>query len=126
MKKYKKYLLIIGGIISVALGIIGIFVPVLPTTPFLLLAAYCFSRSSEKFHKWLLTNKLTGRYISNYVEGRGIALRDKIITLIFLWLMIVYAVFFATESLIFRAILIVIAIAVSIHILIKKTFKPRD
>ncbi len=124
MKKYKRTLIITGGIVSVGLGIIGIFIPVLPTTPFLLLAAYCFSKSSEKFHSRLLTNKWTGRYISNYLEGRGIAVRDKLVTLIFLWLMMAYSAIFVVDQLFFKILLFVIAVVVTIHLLTRKTYRP--
>ena len=65
-------LMIILGTVCVFMGFIGIFIPVLPTTPFLLLAAYLYGRSSERFLNWLVTNRLFGRYIDNYRSGRGI------------------------------------------------------
>ena len=67
-----KIILISVGSLSVLLGILGIFLPLLPTTPFLLLAALCYSRSSERFYQWLVTNRWFGEYIRNYREGRGI------------------------------------------------------
>ena len=68
----KKRLLFISGFISLALGIVGIILPLLPTTPFLLLSAYCFSQSSEKFHNYILNNKVFGQYIRDYNEKKGI------------------------------------------------------
>ena len=64
------------------------FVPVLPTTPFLLLAAICYARSSERFYHWLLNNRWFGEYLKNYREGRGIPLREKTLTVLALWLTI--------------------------------------
>ena len=79
-------LLVLARILSVGVGILGIFLPVLPTTPFLLLAATCFVRSSEQLYRWLLTNRWTGEYIHNYREGRGMPLRAKVISILLLWL----------------------------------------
>ena len=73
-----KIILISVGSLSVLLGILGIFLPLLPTTPFLLLAALCYSRSSERFYQWLVTNRWFGEYIRNYREGRGITSKHKI------------------------------------------------
>lgn len=69
------------GFVALSLGVIGIPMPVLPTTPFLLLAAWCFARSSERWHQWLLTNKTFGPVISNWEKRRCISLRTKIIAI---------------------------------------------
>jgi len=125
MKSYKKKLLIISGTISLGLGVIGIFIPVLPTTPFLLLAAYCYSRSSKRLHDRLLSNKWTGKYLSNYMQGRGIGLMHKIMALTILWLMIGYSALFAVDNLLIKILLFSIAFGVTIHLLKKKTYWPR-
>ena len=91
----KKFFLIFAGFLFTALGVIGIFLPLLPTTPFLLLAAAAFFRSSEKYYRWLLDNKYLGKYIKNYREKRGIPSRAKITALILLWISIGYSAFFA-------------------------------
>ena len=121
MNKLFRLLLLIIGTLSVALGILGIFLPILPTTPFLLLAAYCYARSSERFYQWLLTNRWFGEYIRNYREGRGMPLRDKIVTLTVLWLTIGFAVAFAVSAWWGRLILVGIASGVTIHIIRLKT-----
>lgn len=72
-----RVLLIIGGWLAIALGTIGIVLPVLPTTPFLLLAAWCFARSSERFHHWLLSNRVFGPMIRDWQENRCIAIGTK-------------------------------------------------
>jgi uncharacterized membrane protein YbaN (DUF454 family) len=118
-----RRLLIIAGSLLVGLGIMGIFVPMLPTTPFLLLAAACYARSSPKFYYWLLNNKWFGSYIRNYRQRKGIPLTVKIFTLALLWLTIGTSATFAVQSLTVRIILILIAIGVSIHILTIKTLK---
>jgi len=118
-----RILLVTAGTFCVGLGIVGIFVPVLPTTPFLLLAAICYARSSQRFHGWLLNNKWFGSYIRNYLERKGITLRAKIITLTLLWITIGVSVAFAVETLALKLILVIIAIGVSIHILSVRTLK---
>jgi uncharacterized membrane protein YbaN (DUF454 family) len=118
-----RILLIIAGTFSLALGIIGIFVPVLPTTPFLLLAAVCYARSSQRFYGWLLNNKLFGNYIRNYLERKGVPLKVKVITIALLWIAIGTSVAFAVHILVIRLILVLIAIGVSIHVLSIRTLK---
>jgi len=120
-QKLVRIVLIVAGTFSVALGILGIFVPVLPTTPFLLLAAACYARSSQRFYDWLLNNKYCGNYIRNYRERKAIALRGKVLTLALLWATIGCSVMFAVEILFVRVFLIVIAIGVSIHIFSLRT-----
>lgn len=119
----KKKILMSLGIISTIIGTIGIIVPLLPTTPFLLLAAACFYKSSEKLHFWLLNNKLLGTYISDYINKRGMPLKVKIFTLFLLWLSISYAFFYSTDNLYVRILLIIIVISVTTHILLIKTKK---
>ena len=111
------------GHVSVGLGVIGIFLPLLPTTPFLLLAAWCYSKSSERFHSWLLTNKWFGDYIRNYQEGKGIPLKTKLYAISFLWATILFSAFFIVHNLLVRVVLLVIAAVVSCHILMIKTFR---
>ena len=126
VKKQKsiRILLIIAGIISLGLGAIGIFIPILPTTPFLLLSAACFMRSSERLHKWLINNRLLGDYIRNYQEGRGIPKKTKITSILLLWLAILYSSFFVVdEILIYQVGLFIVATAVSIHLIRVPNFK---
>jgi uncharacterized protein len=124
MTKMKKYTYIGLGVISTIIGIIGIFIPVLPTTPFLLLAAFLFSRSSERFLHWLLTNKLCGSYIENYRSGRGLPIKQKILTMVFLWLTIGLSAFIFVDNLWVQAVLLLIALAVTLHLIMIKTCRP--
>jgi uncharacterized membrane protein YbaN (DUF454 family) len=79
-KAVKVFLLFVGWL-SVVLGVIGIFLPVMPTTPFLLLAAACFMRTSPKFYHWLVGHPRLGKYLVYYLEGKGIPLKAKIYTI---------------------------------------------
>jgi hypothetical protein len=115
-KRFVRALLVVAGSFFTGLGILGIFLPLLPTTPFLLLAAACYARSSEKFYHRLLNNKWFGIYIKNYREGKGIPLKVKISAISLLWLTIVLSAIFATDNLFIRIILLVIATGVTLHI----------
>lgn len=125
-EKLKRRLLIIAGTISTAIGIVGIFVPILPTTPLLLLAAACYLRSSQKFYNWLLNARFIGTYVRNYLQGRGMPLRIKIITIFILWATITCSIIFAVQGLIIRVILLLIAIGVSVHIVLIKTTREKE
>jgi len=118
-----RILLIVCGTIFTTVGIVGIFVPLLPTTPFLLLAAACYARSSERFYNWLLNNRLFGHYIRGYIERRGITLKVKVVTLILLWATIICSATIATDATWIRILLAAVAIAVTIHIAFIKTIK---
>jgi uncharacterized protein len=123
-QKIIRGLLIISGTISLVLGAIGIFLPILPTTPFLLISAACYMRSSERMYNWLLNNRWFGEYIKNYQEGRGIPFKTKILAISVLWITILYSAFFiANEILIMQITLFVIATVVSVHLLRLPTFK---
>lgn len=122
-RKLKKYIFITLATIFVALGAIGIFLPLVPTTPFLLLAVYFYMNSSKKHLKRLLSNKLLGPYIRSYLSREGIPMKLKIRTLSILWITIISTMIFATDKLVVRVMLTIIAIGVTIHILLKKTKK---
>ncbi len=122
--KLVRALLLVAGTISLTLGAIGIFLPILPTTPFLLLSATCYLRSSERMHKWLLGNSWFGEYIRNYQEGRGIPLKTKILAMTVLWTGIIYSAFFALDEIfIAQVALLLIALGVSLHIVRLPTLK---
>ena len=124
-KKIVKALYFTGGTISLILGIIGIVLPILPTTPFLLLAAACYARSSEKFYNWLLNNRILGFYIRNYREGKGLPKKIKIFTISLLWITILLTSFIFIQIIWVRYILIIIAIAVTIHIILIRPKKKK-
>jgi len=123
-QKVLKPILLVVGTISLILGAIGIFLPILPTTPFLLLSAACYVRSSERMYNWLLGNGWFGKYIKNYREGRGIPLKTKIIAVTLLWVGILYSTIIVVNGfLVAQLALLIIAVGVSIHLVRLPTFK---
>ena len=122
MRDYiKKLFLVSLGTLSLIIGVIGIFIPLLPTTPFLLLAAACYIRGSKKVYNWLIKNKWLGEYIKNYQDGKGVPFKVKIITIIVLWLSIIISLILFVSNFIIQIILLIIAIGVTIHIVKIKT-----
>ena len=121
--KIYRYFLVVLGTISLALGILGIFLPLLPTTPFLLLTAALYFRGSEKFYNWLINHKILGEYIRNFRENRAIPLRVKIISVSLLWITILSSAYFFVPYWWAQLIMIIIAILVTKHILSFKTLK---
>ncbi len=119
----KKGIFVVAGTISLGLGAVGVFLPILPTTPFLLLSAACYYKGSERMHRWLLSNKLFGSYIRNYKGGKGISQMGKIFTLFLLWITICYSALFMVNNYIVQIVLFAIAIAVTIHIMTLPTFR---
>ncbi|MCK4961561.1 MAG: YbaN family protein, partial [Anaerolineales bacterium] len=97
-EKLKRRLLIAAGTISTAIGIVGILVPVLPTTPFLLLAAAFYLRSSQKLYDRLLNNRFIGAYVRNYLQGRGMPWKVKMVTILLLWITITCSIIFAVQG----------------------------
>ena len=116
----KKNFFVICGFISLALGTAGIVLPGLPTTPFVLLAAYCFSLGSKRFDIWLRRNRLFGPYIENYRTKQGISKRRKAVTIVYMWIgMFVSMAIIGTIWIV--PLLGFIGVGVTIHILMLKT-----
>jgi uncharacterized membrane protein YbaN (DUF454 family) len=113
------------GIISVGLGTAGVFLPLLPTTPFLLLAAACFIRSSDRLYQWLIHNRWFGSYIRNYQEHRALPLRAKVTALILLWATMTYSVFFLVTIKALWVFLLLIATLVTVYLLRLKTMPDK-
>jgi len=126
LSTFVKKLLVVIGFASLFLGIIGIAVPLLPTTPFLLLSAACFLRGSDRLYQWLMNNRLFGSYIRNYQEHKAIPLKAKILAISLLWITILYSIIFILESVYIRILLVVIAVAVTLHILHFKTLDKKQ
>ncbi len=121
--KIKKSLFVVAGTIFLALGCVGIALPVLPTTPFLLLSAACYYKGSERMHRWILNNRWFGNYIRNYKEGKGLPFKTKIFTLAVLWLAIGYSAFFVVNMFVFQVVLFAIAFGVSLHLIALPTLR---
>jgi len=112
-----RILLVVIGSLSVVAGVIGILLPLVPTTPFLLLAAWCFARSSPRFYGLLLGNRWFGPYIKNYRDGRGMTAGAKISTLIVLWIAIGFGAGFVAPMMWLRVVLVAIASGVTLYLL---------
>lgn len=118
-----RYLYFISGVLLVAIGVIGIFLPILPTTIFLILASACFIKSSSKANEWLRNHKILGMYIKNYQDGTGLTPKSKIINITLLWIMISASAILFTDLWYMRLLLFGIAIGVTLHLLMIKTKK---
>ena len=116
-----KIILTILGILSLGLGVLGAFLPVLPTTPLLLLSAALFLRGNEKLYIWLMNHPKLGPYITNFLKHKAIPLRIKVVAISTLWITLLYCAFFVASHLTLRLCFLAIATGVTIHILSYKT-----
>ena len=126
MKRINQNLWILGGTLCLVLGALGVFLPVLPTTPFLLLAAYCYGRGSTKFHQWLVYRSSIGSYIRNYQSGRGVPLRQKVWAIVLLWVTILASIIFTHLAWWVVVVLIIVAFGVTVHLIRMKTWRPES
>ena len=124
MNPVTKVILNIIGSISLVLAVLGIFLPLLPATPFLLLASACYVRGSERLHRRLMSNKFLGQYIANIQERRGIPLRAKLLTITLLWASLLFSVY-RIDIFPVQVMLVAIGITSSTLILRMKTLKER-
>ncbi|MBQ8421247.1 MAG: YbaN family protein [Bacteroidales bacterium] len=111
------------GLLSLGLGILGIFLPVLPTTPLLLLAAALFFRSSPRLYDWLLEHPKLGPYIKNFREHKAIPLKIKVLSVSLVWLTLLNCAIFVADHWAFRLFFILLAAAITAHILHYKTLR---
>ncbi|MFJ3484234.1 YbaN family protein [Pseudomonas sp. NPDC090202] len=117
-----RVLLLGVGWLSVVLGVVGIFLPVLPTTPFLLLAAACFARSSPRFYRWLVEHPRLGPWIRDYLGGHGIPLKAKVYAIGLMWISISVSCWLV--PLVWaRGFMLVSAVLVTVWILRQKTLR---
>lgn len=119
----KRALYISIGTISLVVGIVGIFLPLIPTTPLLLLAAALYLRSSERLYNWLITHPKLGPYIINFTQKRAIPLRVKILSVSMVWLTLLYCAFVIASQWWASLLFILLALAITIHILSYKTLR---
>lgn len=120
-----KPVLVFFGCLFLLLAVLGAFLPLLPTTPFLLLASACFARSSKRMHNWLRTHGRFGRYLRDYEDGRGIPLRGKVLALAMMWPSMLYSMY-KVPYLPLKAVLFLIACGVTIYLLRLPTSRPLD
>lgn len=119
--RIKQTLLLTAGFLALALGTLGIFLPILPTTPFVLLAAACFIRSSRRFYIRLIANPLFGPLVENYLTYRAVPLRTKVTAILMLWVLILISLLIFAEALWLRILLLLIALGVTTHLALLKT-----
>ena len=124
MENLKKKIYIFVGFLAVILGIIGVILPGIPTVPFLLVALFCFERSSKKYHDMILNNKYFGKVLRDYYEGRGLTTSVKIKAVLFLSCGMGFSVY-RVQHLHLRIMLAVIWLGVTIHIILLKN-KPKE
>lgn len=120
MENLKKKIYICVGLLSIILAVIGAFLPVMPTVPFLLVALFCFERSSKKYHDMILNNKYFGKILRDYYEGKGLTVSIKIKIILFLSCGIGFSVY-KIQHLHLRIMLILIWLGVTLHIMLLKT-----
>ncbi|MBU3054755.1 YbaN family protein [Pseudomonas indica] len=119
-----RYVLLAVGWLCIVLGVIGIFLPVLPTTPFLLLAAACFVRSSRRFYLWLVTHPRLGPWIRDYLDGQGIPLKGKVYAIVLMWVSIGFSCYLV-PMIWARVFMLSSAVLVTLYILKQKTLPAR-
>ncbi len=118
-----KIIITIFGLISLGLGILGIFLPVLPTTPFLLLSAFLFLRGNQRLYDWLMNHPKLGPYITDFMVHKSIPLHVKVVSISLIWITLLNCAIFIAPNWALRIFFVTIAAAVSAHILSYKTKK---
>jgi uncharacterized membrane protein YbaN (DUF454 family) len=121
MRRITKSAWILSGSVCIALGMMGVLLPILPATPFFLLAAFCYGRGSQRFYDWLVYRSWAGGIIRNYRSGRGIPLKLMVVTLLILWLTIGSSVGCVALPWWLDVILLCVAVGVTIHLLMMKS-----
>lgn len=123
MVKVKKIIFLILGLILTFIGLIGIFIPVLPTTPLLLLASYCFVRSSEKLYGWLINHRVFGKYIHDYSKYRAVDKKSKALAIVLIWVSMMISIYLISKTPV-RIVLIITGLAITYFITTIKTLTP--
>jgi len=111
-----RWFFVVAGWLSLALGLVGLFLPIVPTTPFLLLTAFCFARGSERFYIWLLTNKYFGSYIRAWRNNEGIPIQIKVYALLLLWYVLAMSAIFVVPLWQVRVLFFLVGAGVTIYI----------
>ena len=116
-----RWILICCGWICIVAGVIGIFLPLVPTVPFLLLAVACFARSSVRFHSWLVEHNYLGPLVRDYLNGTGIPLRAKRIAIGMIWVSLPASTFLFAQVLWLKVLLMTIAVGITLYLLFLPT-----
>ncbi|HSK46984.1 MAG TPA: YbaN family protein [Coriobacteriia bacterium] len=117
MRLLGRHLLFACGVLALGLGVLGLVLPLLPTTPFVLLAAACFMRSSERLHTWLTEHPVLGHHISDYLSGRGLRPHTKVAALSTLWISVLASTTFFVPVLLADLLLVATAAGISVYLL---------
>ncbi|QGH34231.1 DUF454 family protein [Gracilibacillus salitolerans] len=125
MWNFKRSLWIIGGSLSLVIGLIGIIVPILPTTPLVLLAGFCYGKSSPRLHKWLVTNKYFGHYLADYKSGKGVPIRIKVFAVSIVWISVLFTLVVIPLFLV-RIFMLGIAVVVTLFIFTSPLLKEKN
>ncbi|EEH96905.1 MULTISPECIES: YbaN family protein [Clostridium] len=126
MKSIKKYIYITVGLISVVLGAIGVVFPILPTTPFLLLASYCFAKGSDRFNTWFIGTKLYKKHLESFVKERSMTLKEKICILAFADFMLAFPLILI-DSLFMKGVIVVLILCKFYYFIFRiKTIAPEE
>jgi len=123
---FLRWVLIACGWASIAAGVVGIVLPLVPTVPFLLLAAACFARSSDRFHTWLLEHNHLGPLLRDYLKGAGIPLRAKRAAVCMVWVSFPATTFLFVQALWLQLLLIATAVAITVYLLSLPTAANND
>ena len=123
--KYVRAAFLVAGFISLIIGIIGLFLPIMPTVPLLVIAAACFARSSETFHRRLLESPRFGPMIADYMAGKGIPLRAKVLSIGGLWISVLGSTIFFIQLPWLKVVMIAVAVGVTIYLVNLPTRRPQ-
>jgi uncharacterized membrane protein YbaN (DUF454 family) len=115
-QKMIRGIYIIVGTIALIIGAIGLFLPVIPTTPLVILAAACYYRGSDRLHTWILSSRWFGETIKNYQEGKGLTRNTKVRAISMMWIMILISAWFFIRNLFVRVAIICVAIGVTFYL----------
>jgi uncharacterized membrane protein YbaN (DUF454 family) len=124
-QSFRKLILTVIGSLSLALGIIGVILPVLPTTPFILFSAWCFYRGSDRFHNWIINHAYFGPIIKEYGDSEGMTIESKVKAIGMTWTAVLLTAIFVLDSFLMRTLIIIIAGIGTIFLLKIKTRKKR-
>lgn len=121
----KRILLLSIGFLSFGAGVIGIYVPLLPTTPLILLALFCFSKSSDRFHQWLVNTNVYKKYVKEFQETRAVSFASKIKILLFLYVSVGISIYFIDYRFIRLGLVGMLILQTYVLLFKVKTRKPK-